>query len=86
MGQDPAAFAAIVPELTRIVHDEIAHRRGSISAEHGIGQLRAAEMPLRKAPLDLELMHGLKQLLDPAGLLNPGKLLPGKLPPASTTN
>jgi FAD/FMN-containing dehydrogenase len=86
VGQDPAAFAAIVPELTRIVHDEIAHRRGSISAEHGIGQLRAAEMPLRKAPLDLELMHGLKQLLDPAGLLNPGKLLPGKLPPASTTN
>ncbi len=75
-GQDPAAFAAIAPELTRIVHDEIGRRRGSISAEHGIGQLRVDEMPLRKAPLELELMHQLKHLLDPAGLLNPGKLMP----------
>jgi len=80
-GQDPADFATIAPELTRIVHDEIGRRRGSISAEHGIGQLRVTEMPLRKAPLELELMHQLKQLLDPAGLLNPGKLLP-----ASTSN
>jgi FAD/FMN-containing dehydrogenase len=75
-GQDPAAFVALAPELTRIVHDEIGRRRGSISAEHGIGQLRVAEMPLRKAPLELELMNQLKHLLDPAGLLNPGKLLP----------
>lgn len=75
-GQDPAAFAALAPELTRIVHDEIGRRRGSISAEHGIGQLRVDEMPLRKAPIELELMRSLKHLLDPAGLLNPGKLLP----------
>ena len=79
-GQDPAAFAAIAPELTRVVHDEIGRRRGSISAEHGIGQLRVAEMPQRKAPLELELMHQLKHLLDPAGLLNPGKLLPASTP------
>lgn len=75
-GQAPEAFAALAPELTRIVHDEIGRRRGSISAEHGIGQLRVSEMPLRKAPLELELMHQLKHLLDPSGLLNPGKLLP----------
>ncbi|UZF90859.1 FAD-binding oxidoreductase [Bosea sp. NBC_00550] len=80
-GQTPADFAAIAPDLTRIVHDEIVRRRGSISAEHGIGQLRVGEMKLRKAPLELELMHQLKHLLDPAGLLNPGKLLP-----ASPTN
>jgi FAD/FMN-containing dehydrogenase len=80
-GQAPADFAALAPELTRIVHDEIGRRRGSISAEHGVGQLRVSEMPLRKAPLELELMHQLKHLLDPAGLLNPGKLLP-----PSTTN
>jgi FAD/FMN-containing dehydrogenase len=85
-GEDPAAFAAIAPELTRIVHDEIGRRRGSISAEHGIGQLRVSEMKLRKAPLELELMQQFKQLLDPAGLLNPGKLLPGKPLPASTPN
>lgn len=86
VGQAPAAFAALAPELTRIVHDEIGRRRGSISAEHGIGQLRVAEMPLRKAPLELELMRSLKDLLDPAGLLNPGKLLPGKPSPSSTSN
>ncbi len=74
--QDPAAFATLAPELTRIVHGEIGRRRGSISAEHGIGQLRVGEMPLRKAPIELDLMRSLKDLLDPAGLLNPGKLLP----------
>lgn len=79
-GQDKAAFAAVAPELTRIVHEEIVRRRGSISAEHGIGQLRVGEMPLRKAPLDLELMARLKQALDPDGLLNPGKLLPPPTP------
>jgi FAD/FMN-containing dehydrogenase len=80
IGQDAADFAARAADLTRLVHDEIGRRRGSISAEHGIGQLRVAEMPLRKAPLELELMRSLKDLLDPAGLLNPGKLLPAHPP------
>ncbi|XUM19539.1 FAD-binding oxidoreductase [Bradyrhizobium oligotrophicum S58] len=64
-------------QITRLVHDEITRRRGSISAEHGIGQLRTAEMPLCKPPLELELMLQLKRTLDPHGLMNPGKLLPG---------
>lgn len=64
------------PRITRLVHDEITRRRGSISAEHGIGQLRTAEMPLCKPPLELELMRQLKRALDPHGLMNPGKLLP----------
>ncbi len=71
-----AEFAAMAPELTRLVHDETVRCRGSISAEHGIGQLRIADMPRYKAPLELELMRSLKQVIDPAGLLNPGKLLP----------
>ena len=86
MDQDPAAFAALAPELTRIVHDEIGRWRGSISAEHGIGQLRVGEMALRKAPIEFDLMRSLKDLLDPAGLLNPGKLLPGKPSPSHTNN
>lgn len=76
MGQSDADFAALAPELTRIVHDETCKRRGSISAEHGIGQLRVAEMPRCKAPIELDLMRSLKTLFDPHNLLNPGKLLP----------
>ncbi|UFZ07540.1 FAD-binding oxidoreductase [Bradyrhizobium ontarionense] len=72
-----AQFYEHGPQITRLVHDEITRRRGSISAEHGIGQLRPAEMPLCKPPLELELMLQLKRTLDPHGLMNPGKLLPG---------
>lgn len=75
-GVGDTEFAALAPGLTRIVHDETCRRRGSISAEHGIGQLRVSEMPRCKAPLELELMRSLKGLFDPDGLLNPGKLLP----------
>ncbi|MGC2779816.1 MAG: FAD-binding oxidoreductase [Bradyrhizobium sp.] len=72
-----AEFYGHGPRITRLVHDEITRCRGSIGAEHGIGQLRTAEMPLCKPPLELELMRQLKGALDPHGLMNPGKLLPG---------
>lgn len=49
---------------------------GSISAEHGIGQLKRAELLRYKSPLELELMRGIKQTLDPRRLMNPGKVLP----------
>jgi FAD/FMN-containing dehydrogenase len=71
-----ADFAVLAPRLTRVVHDEAKAYRGSISAEHGIGQLRVGDMPRYKAPIELELMAALKGLFDPAELLNPGKLLP----------
>ena len=50
---------------------------GSISAEHGLGQSKRDVIADYKSPLELELMRGVKQLLDPAGLMNPGKVLPG---------
>jgi FAD/FMN-containing dehydrogenase len=68
------AFAAQAAALTRAVHEETL--RGSISAEHGVGQLRVAEMALCKSPLDLDLMRAIKQAFDPLGVMNPGKLLP----------
>ena len=59
----------------RIVHDGVVAKGGSISAEHGIGQLKREELAHYKGPLELELMARLKSALDPRGLLNPGKVL-----------
>jgi FAD/FMN-containing dehydrogenase len=62
-------------EINRIVHTAVAARGGSISAEHGIGQLKRAVLPEFKSTLELKLMRQIKQALDPHGLMNPGKLL-----------
>jgi len=59
----------------RIVHDRVVAMGGSISAEHGIGQLKREELTRYKSALELELMARLKSALDPGGLLNPGKVL-----------
>ena len=48
---------------------------GSISAEHGIGQLKRDELVRYKSAVELELMRAVKAALDPPGLLNPGKVL-----------
>lgn len=57
------------------MHDVVDHFGGSISAEHGIGQLRRAELQHRKPPAELDLMRQIKRLIDPDDLMNPGKLL-----------
>jgi FAD/FMN-containing dehydrogenase len=58
------------------LHDLIAEFGGSISAEHGIGTLKRAELGRLGNPARLAAMRAIKQALDPQGLLNPGKLLP----------
>ena len=62
-------------EVSRIVYDTLDAFGGSISAEHGLGQLKREEIRRHKHPLELELMRALKRTLDPKGLMNPGKLL-----------
>jgi FAD/FMN-containing dehydrogenase len=74
-GQSPERFMSGQPTANRIVHDLVAAAGGSISAEHGIGQLKRDELTRYKSPLELELMRRVKHALDPAGLLNPGKVL-----------
>lgn len=57
------------------VFDEVMRYGGSISAEHGIGQLKRHAFLHHKAPLQLALMRQIKQVFDPNGIMNPGKLL-----------
>jgi FAD/FMN-containing dehydrogenase len=71
----PEALIAERAAVNRIVYDEVAALGGSISAEHGIGQLKRDELLAHKPALEMELMRLIKRSLDPKGLMNPGKLL-----------
>ena len=62
-------------EVSRVVYDEVAALHGSISAEHGLGQLKREEIARHRQPLELELMRAVKRALDPRGLMNPGKVI-----------
>jgi len=70
-----ADFIAQTPEANRIVHDLVAALGGSISAEHGLGQLKRGEILRYKSAVEMDLMRAVKQALDPHGLMNPGKVL-----------
>jgi FAD/FMN-containing dehydrogenase len=62
-------------DVNRVVYDVVDALGGSISAEHGLGQLKRDEIHQHKDALELALMRALKGTLDPRGLMNPGKLL-----------
>jgi FAD/FMN-containing dehydrogenase len=71
----PAALVAQRAAVNRVVYEAVARLGGSISAEHGLGQLKREAIRSQKSPLELELMRVLKTALDPKGLMNPGKVL-----------
>lgn len=75
VGADKQAFLARWSEANEIVHAIVAEFRGSISAEHGIGVLKRDLLPRVKDATALQVMRTLKGALDPANILNPGKLL-----------
>jgi FAD/FMN-containing dehydrogenase len=58
------------------VHDAVTERGGSISAEHGIGQMKRAEFARLASPAHLGALKAIKSALDPYGIMNPGKLIP----------
>ncbi len=62
-------------EISTLVHDQVHAIGGSISAEHGIGQLKRTTLTHYKSVTELALMRSLKRALDPRGIMNPGKLL-----------
>ena len=75
VGMDKAAYLARWEEMNARVHAVVARYHGSISAEHGIGQLKRELLPGVKDPVAYALMKSLKAALDPKGTLNPGKVL-----------
>jgi D-lactate dehydrogenase (cytochrome) len=74
LGRD--AFLASEPAIHAAVYGLVRQFRGSISAEHGIGRLKRAELAAYEGPVALGIMRALKHALDPTGILNPGKVLP----------
>jgi FAD/FMN-containing dehydrogenase len=74
-GQD-AAFSAQWDEMQLTVHDIVKAYAGSISAEHGIGQMKRDVLPRYKSSEELDAMRALKHAFDPKNILNPGKTIP----------
>jgi D-lactate dehydrogenase (cytochrome) len=75
VGADAAQFLARWGEINNAVNKIVLKYNGSIAAEHGIGKLKRDSLAKVKDPVALELMRGLKRMLDPNGILNPGKVL-----------
>jgi FAD/FMN-containing dehydrogenase len=77
-GGDHAAFLRQYEDrVNTLVYDQVHRYNGSISAEHGIGELKVDKLPHYKSPVALALMRSVKQALDPQGILNPGRVVHG---------
>jgi FAD/FMN-containing dehydrogenase len=75
-GADPERwYAEDGPQISRHVHDMVVAAGGSISAEHGIGQMKRAELERLSPPSRIAALRAIKRALDPGGILNPGKLV-----------
>ncbi len=76
LGMDPAAFLARSHDIMDTVNAVVRDLGGSFSAEHGIGRLKTDMMADWRGGAELALMQAIKAAVDPAGLMNPGKVLP----------
>lgn len=74
-GSDETAFLTQQSQVYQLVHDSVHAFAGSISAEHGVGQLKRDLLPLYKSEIELALMRKIKRALDPHVLMNPGKVI-----------
>ncbi len=75
VGMEPRAFLDLYRPMNDAVHAIVRDLGGSISAEHGIGQLKRDELLATAPPVGIELMRRIKAAFDPAGIMNPGKVL-----------
>ena len=74
-GAADEAFLGLYPIMNKAVHDVVRSFHGSISAEHGIGQLKRDELIATAPPMAIDLMRLIKAAFDPAGIMNPGKVI-----------
>ena len=75
-GSDPERwYAQDAPVVSRFVHDLVIAAGGSISAEHGIGQMKLDELERLSSPARMAALRAIKAAFDPANLMNPGKLV-----------
>ncbi|AZO42260.1 FAD-binding oxidoreductase [Mesorhizobium sp. M7D.F.Ca.US.005.01.1.1] len=72
---DDEGFLALYHPMNKAVHDVVRSLHGSISAEHGIGQLKRDELIATAPPMAIDLMRRVKAAFDPAGIMNPGKVI-----------
>ncbi|RVT41814.1 FAD-binding oxidoreductase [Sphingobium algorifonticola] len=72
----PAWIAAQGQAINAFVHDAVVASGGSISAEHGIGQMKRGELARLASPAHLMSLRAIKAAFDPKGIMNPGKLVP----------
>jgi len=75
-GAGPGWVESIGEEVSAFVHDLVTAAGGSISAEHGIGQMKVGELARLGDPARLDALRAIKRALDPANIMNPGKLVP----------
>jgi FAD/FMN-containing dehydrogenase len=75
VGMEAEAFLALYPPMNKAVHGLVREMNGSISAEHGIGQMKRAELIATSQPIAIDMMRRVKAAFDPAGIMNPGKVI-----------
>ncbi|MEJ2122962.1 MAG: FAD-binding oxidoreductase, partial [Alphaproteobacteria bacterium] len=75
VGVDKDEFMAQWDPITSAVHEIVLELNGSVSAEHGIGRMKRETLKKIKSDVEFDIMRGIKDLLDPNGILNPGKVL-----------
>ncbi len=74
-GRSKTDYGVQSGQVQRAVHDLVHEMDGSVSAEHGIGRMKVADLERYGDPVGLEVMYGLKAVLDPQGIMNPGAVL-----------
>lgn len=73
-GLDDAEFVSQCEQVTKLLAESLKRHEGSISAEHGIGLVKKGYLQSTRSAVEIEMMRGIKRVLDPEGLMNPGKL------------